>query len=91
MVLGGHHCARETRTSYVNNFGGIFYEVMQDYQGDGPGSFCTDGIHLQATANTRYFTFKPNDNEIEAFTYSPALGIFEEDDSSHFILPYQMK
>ncbi|MGL1901348.1 MAG: hypothetical protein OCC49_04360 [Fibrobacterales bacterium] len=32
----------------------------------------------------------PGKNEFEAFTYSPALYKFEEDDSSNFTLQYQM-
>jgi VCBS repeat-containing protein len=43
----------------------------------------------------RYFTFKPSENRIYAYTYSPTrnngLGEFETDDSSQFVLDYDMQ
>ena len=90
MLLGGHHCSREKQATIANNLGGSYYQIMQDYQGDGPGSWCSDGEHLTPTANTRYYTFIPLENKIEAYTYSPLLHQFEEDESSRFTLDYQM-
>ena len=43
----------------------------------------------------RYFTFKPDENKIYAYTYSPTrnggLGEFETDATSQFTLDYDME
>ncbi len=61
------------------------HQVVQDYQ-DGPNG--GDGW-------LRYFTFKPAENTIYAYTYSPTrnggLGQFDTDAQSQFTLNYSMQ
>jgi hypothetical protein len=39
----------------------------------------------------RYMTFKPSENKIYVYTYSPKLGQFETDANSQFVLDYNMQ
>ncbi len=38
----------------------------------------------------RMYVFRPSENQIEAYTYSPDLGTFETDADSQFVLDYNM-
>ncbi|PYR56190.1 MAG: hypothetical protein DMF91_22500, partial [Acidobacteria bacterium] len=83
MVINGHYPGEGRRTD-LNNCGQPVHQVLMDYQSRANGG---DGW-------LRYFTFKPSENKIYAFTYSPTrsapAGEFETDDSSQFVLDYDM-
>ena len=61
------------------------HQIVQDYQDDPNGG---DGW-------LRYFTFKPAENRIYAYTYSPTrnsgLGEYDTDAQSQFVLDYAMQ
>ena len=83
LVLNGHFPGEGRRTD-PNDCGEPVHQVVQDYQSRANGG---DGW-------LRYFTFKPDENKIYAYTYSPTrnggLGEFETDASSQFTLDYDM-
>lgn len=56
------------------------YQVLQNYQNDPNGG----------NGWLRIYTFNPMQNEIKVQTYSPYLEAFEDDENSHFSLPYEM-
>ena len=80
MVINGHYPGEGRRTD-LNNCGQPVHQVLMDYQSRANGG---DGW-------LRYFTFKPSENKIYAYTYSPTLIQFETDDSSQFVLDYTMQ
>lgn len=91
LVLGGHHCSRESLKELPKDSGGTYFQIMQDYQGVGYGGFCNWSPNRNVvTANARYFTFKPAEDKIYAYTYSPILDEFEQDSDSEFTLDYPM-
>ena len=83
MVINGHYPGEGRRTD-LNACGQPVHQVLMDYQDRANGG---DGW-------LRYFTFKPSENKIYAYTYSPTrnggAGDFETDDSSQFVLDYDM-
>ena len=83
MVINGHYPGEGRRTD-LNNCGQPVHQVLMDYQDRANAG---DGW-------LRYFTFKPSQNKIYAYTYSPTrnggAGDFETDDSSQFVLDYDM-
>jgi hypothetical protein len=83
LVLSGHY-VRENRLTSTNSCGNPVYQALQDYQSDPNGG---DGW-------LRYYTFKPSENKIYAYTYSPTLnggaGQSETDADSQFTLDYAM-
>ena len=83
MVINGHYPGEGRRTD-LNACGLPVHQVLMDYQSRANGG---DGW-------LRYFTFKPSENKIYAYTYSPTrsapIGEFETDDSSQFVLDYNM-
>jgi VCBS repeat-containing protein len=83
MVINGHYPGEGRRTD-LNDCGQPVHQILMDYQSRANGG---DGW-------LRYFTFKPSENKIYAYTYSPTrnggLGEFETDDSSQFVLDYNM-
>ncbi|PYR69576.1 MAG: hypothetical protein DMF88_05630, partial [Acidobacteria bacterium] len=84
MVINGHYPGEGRRTD-LNNCGQPVHQVLMDYQSRANGG---DGW-------LRYFVFKPSQNKIFAYTYSPTrnggAGEFETDDSSQFVLNYDMQ
>ena len=84
MVINGHYPGEGRRTD-LNSCGQPVHQVLMDYQDRANGG---DGW-------LRYFTFKPSENKIYAFTYSPTrnggAGEFETDASSQFVLDYDMQ
>ena len=84
MVINGHYPGEGRRTD-LNACGQPVHQVVMDYQSRANGG---DGW-------LRYFTFKPSENKIYAYTYSPTrnngLGEFETDDTSQFVLDYDMQ
>ena len=84
MVINGHYPGEGRRTD-LNNCGQPVHQVLTDYQSRANGG---DGW-------LRYYTFKPSENKIYAYTYSPTrsagAGEFEADASSQFVLDYAMQ
>ena len=80
MVVNGHYPGEGRRTD-LNNCGQPVHQVLMDYQSRTNGG---DGW-------LRYFAFKPSENKIYAYTYSPTRSAFEVDDSSQFVLDYNMQ
>ena len=79
MVISGHYPGEAHRTD-LNNCDQPVHQVVMDYQSRAKGG---DGW-------LRYFVFKPSQNQIAAFTYSPKLDAFETDANSQFELDYDM-
>jgi hypothetical protein len=84
LFVNGHYHGEAMRTD-LNSCGQPVHQVLQDYQERANGG---DGW-------LRYFTFKPSQNKIEAYTFSPTrnggLGEFENDADSRFTLDYAMQ
>jgi hypothetical protein len=84
LVVNGHYQGEARRTD-LNSCGKPVHQIVQDYQ-DGPNG--GDGW-------LRYFTFKPAENKIYAYTYSPTrnngLGSYDTDAQSQFTLDYAMQ
>ncbi len=83
MVLNGHYPG-EARKTDLNSCGRPVHQLLSDYQSRQLGG---DGW-------LRYMTFKPSENKIYVYTYSPTrlggAGQFETDGDSQFVLDYNM-
>ncbi len=83
MVINGHYPGEGRRTD-LNVCGQPVHQVLTDYQSRAAGG---DGW-------LRYYTFKPAENKIYAYTYSPTrnagAGEFETDADSQFVLDYNL-
>jgi len=77
LIVSGHFCATEWHNTFVNAAGIPIHEIMTDYQ-------CGLNGYL------RYYTFKPSENKIDAFTYSPIAKTFRTGTSSQFSWDYEM-
>jgi hypothetical protein len=83
MVLNGHWHAGddgEARRTDLNACGKPVHQLLSDYQERNNGG---DGW-------LRYYTFHPDSETIDAYTYSPTLNLFETDADSRFTLSYDM-
>jgi hypothetical protein len=84
LVLNGHYPGEANRTD-LNACGQPVHQLLSDYQSRTNGG---DGW-------LRYMTFKPSENKIYVYTYSPTLGggagQFETDANSQFVLDYNMQ
>jgi|GEM_PF-810572 len=82
LVLGGHSCIREHSWTEKNLAGTkTIHFFVQDYQ-------CDD---LKTTgANIRFYTFKPLENKVYAYTYSAWNDRWERDSNSEFSFAYDM-
>jgi len=84
LVLNGHYDGEANRTD-LNACGQPVHQVLSDYQERTSGG---DGW-------LRYMTFKPAENKIYVYTFSPTLnnglGVFETDANSQFVLDYNMQ
>jgi hypothetical protein len=84
LVVNGHYHGEARRTD-LNNCGQPVHQVVQDYQDFANGG---DGW-------LRYYTFKPAQNRINVYTYSPTrnggLGEYDTDAQSQFTLDYTMQ
>lgn len=78
MVLCGHMHYQRYRT-YTNNFGGTVHILLSDYQGDNP-----------QVARLRYYTFKPAENTVYAYTYSTEMKTYYTNSENRFKFTYQM-
>ena len=83
LVLNGHYSGEAQRTD-LNTCGEPVHQLLADYQNRTGGG---DGW-------LRYMTFRPADNEVDVFTYSPTtnngVGAYESDAGSEFTLAYDM-
>jgi hypothetical protein len=84
LVLNGHYPGEANRTD-LNACGQPVHQLESDYQSRTNGG---DGF-------LRYMTFKPSENKIYVYTFSPTLnggaGQFETDANSQFVLDYHMQ
>jgi hypothetical protein len=78
MVVCGHMHYQRYFT-YKNNFGHDVHVLLTDYQGDNP-----------QLAKLRYYTFKPAENAVYAYTYSTVQNRYYTDSGSQFKFPYRM-
>ncbi len=82
MVLNGHYHwpNGESRLTSINDCGSSVHQILQNYQ------------HLTNGGNgfLRYYTFKPSENKIYTYTFSPFSHRYEADDNSQFIIDYPM-
>jgi hypothetical protein len=78
MVICGHMHYQRYYT-YTNNFGSIVHVLLSDYQGDNP-----------QVAKLRYYTFKPAENTVYAYTYSTVRKTYYTDSRNRFKFTYQM-
>ena len=67
----GHSCARETRFLTFGPDGGVAQNFVVDYQCD-----------EQEIMLLRYYVFRPLEDRVDYYTYSPIADIFEEDANS---------
>ena len=71
MSNAGHVCQREAHYTTSGPRGGVSNNFIVDYQCD-----------AQEVMLLRYYVFKPLDNRVDYYTYSPVTQQFEEDESS---------
>jgi len=67
----GHTCAREQHFTTKGPNGGITQNFIADYQCDN-----------KEVMMLRYYTFKPDEDKVYYYTYSPVTGKFETDSNS---------
>ncbi len=79
MMLSGHHCGRESKRVKPGSSGNDVHIIMSDYQCDEPNQ-----------AFLRIYEFVPQENKINAKTYSPWIQQYESDGDSEFTVDYQM-
>ena len=79
MVICGHMHYQRYYT-YKNNFGRTVHVLLSDYQGDNP-----------QVAKLRYYTFKPAENTVYAYTYSTQKNQYYTDSGSQFKFTHQMR
>lgn len=71
MSYAGHSCVREQRFQTTGPGGGVSQNFVTDYQCDN-----------QETMRLRYYVFKPLEDEVYYYTYSPITEAFEDDGNS---------
>ncbi len=79
FVVNGHYPG-EGRLTSNNSCGQPVHQLLTDYQSRPAGG----------NGWLRYYTFKPSENKVYAYTYSPTLGTFETDASSQFTVDFAM-
>ncbi|MCX6180336.1 MAG: carbohydrate-binding protein [Bacteroidetes bacterium] len=79
MAVCGHTCARESYWTELSPGGNIVHVLVTDYQCD-----------ADKGATLRYYTFKPAENKICAYTYNAPTKTFETDANSQFCMDYVM-
>ncbi|MCX6181756.1 MAG: T9SS type A sorting domain-containing protein [Bacteroidetes bacterium] len=77
LIVSGHYCGPEWYNTYTNAAGITIHEIMSDYQ-------CSLNGFL------RYYTFKPAEDKIYAYTYNPLTNTYRTGTSSQFIMDYKM-
>ena len=85
LVLNGHYPGEANRTDTTSTNAACptraVHQLESDYQSRPNGG---DGW-------LRYMTFKPSENKIYVYTYSPKLLQFETDPNSQFVLDFNMQ
>jgi hypothetical protein len=76
MSNAGHSCAREQSFEVTGPRGNVSHNFMVDYQCD------EKEIML-----LRYYIFKPLEDRVDFYTYSPITNEFETDESSQGSFP----
>jgi hypothetical protein len=74
-------------------YGAVVYQLSADYQYEidsGVGYLADPNDGNGGNGWLRIMTFKPNEDKIFVYTYSPYLNRYETDFSSQFVLPYPM-
>ncbi len=79
LTVSGHRCVREQYWTTQSPNGSTQHNITSDYQCDPDGG-----------SIVRYYTFKPAENKVCAFTYSVGKNAFERDADSEFCFDYQM-
>ncbi|MGL1889728.1 MAG: metallophosphoesterase [Reichenbachiella sp.] len=84
MTVYGHDCdaSGEKYWNSQTPSGNTIHNIMSDYQCRG-----NEG----GGAVVRYYTFKPEENTVDAFTYSTFRNQFETDGNSQFSFEYEMQ
>ncbi len=80
MINYGHQCAREDVYTQTGDAGNTVNVSLSDYQCDYAGG---NGM-------LRYYNFKPSENKVYGYTYSPWSKEYESDWNSEFEFDYQM-
>ncbi|MGL1900643.1 MAG: metallophosphoesterase [Fibrobacterales bacterium] len=82
LTLAGHDCSEDREQLWLSNTpsGNPIYNIRAEYECDDE----IEGIPL------RYYTFKPNENSIEAYTYNTKDSLLLDDADYHFSLEYDM-
>ncbi|AZQ64282.1 carbohydrate-binding protein [Flammeovirga pectinis] len=80
LAICGHSCSREEYWTETSPSGNTVNCIMTDYQ-------CDD----DKGTTLRYYTFVPEENRIDAFTYNTLSGNYETDANSQFSINYQME
>jgi len=85
LILNGHYPGEANRSDATPTNAACptrtVHQLESDYQSRANGG---DGY-------LRYMTFKPSENKIYVYTYSPKLNQFETDANSQFVLDYNMQ
>lgn len=76
MANAGHHCVRETAFVTHGPNGGVSHNFVCDYQCD------SHEVML-----LRYYIFRPLENRVDFYTFSPITGTFETDPDSRGSFP----
>ena len=86
LTLSGHRGpppdGREEYWITKSPDGSTQHNAMTDYQGG--------WVHKDKGATVRYYTFKPAENRICAFTWNTTHEVFETDEDSEFCMEYEM-
>lgn len=80
MSNAGHSCARETRFRTYGPGGAVTENFVTDYQCDS-----------QETMQLRYYVFKPLQDKVDYYTYSPITDTFEDDYNSQGSFAVEMR
>lgn len=80
LAVCGHSCSREQYWTESSPSGNTVHCIMTDYQCDSD-----KGTTL------RYYTFVPEENRIDAFTYNTQSQQYETDANSQFSIAYEME
>lgn len=80
LANAGHDCVREAHYVTTGPNGGVSHNFVSDYQCD-----------QYEVMMLRYYVFKPMDNRVDYYTYSPITSQFEVDGSSQGSFPLMQK
>ncbi|MDA3890128.1 MAG: carbohydrate-binding protein [Salinivirgaceae bacterium] len=81
LAVCGHSCAKEVRWTEQSPSGNTVNCIMTDYQ-------CEQG---NKAAVLRYYTFKPDEDKIYAYTYDAVNNTYFTGEGSEFVIDYGME